>query len=118
MYYSRTIDRDNWQTFFSELSRTLSDKGIDITILSEGEVGHQSTSWSAFGLTYDPHDQTVTVSSNNQEHVIENPLLVRTEESAAGIHAVEVTRKDSVREIIEFLRPLGHRDTAHPPSMQ
>lgn len=118
MYYSRTIDRDHWQTFFSELSRTLSDKGVDITILSEGEVGHHSTTWNVFGLTYDPHDQTITVSCNDQEHVIENPLMVRTEESAAGIHAVEVIRKDSVREIIEFLRPLGRRDAAHPPSVQ
>lgn len=117
MYYSRTIDRKNWASYLAELSKATKGEGVDITILSKKEFAHQSRSWRFFGITYDPHDDAVIITCKEQEHTISAPQLICTEESAAGVHAIEITREDDVREVIQFLQPLAitHESMAPAP---
>lgn len=112
MYYSRTIARSNWASYLQQISKATKGDGVDISIVGEKELAHQSTLWSFFGMTYDPHDNEIVITCKEQEHTISAPQLIRTEESAVGIHAIEITRSDNVREIIQFLQPLG---IAHGP---
>jgi hypothetical protein len=112
MYYSRTIARSNWASYLQQISKATEGEGVDISIVSEKELAHQSKLWSFFGITYDPYDDAVVISCSEQEHIISAPQLIRTEESAVGIHAIEITRSDNVREIIQFLEPIG---IAHGP---
>ena len=103
---ARELSKQEWQSFFDTVSKSLAGKGVDITLSSlAGEV-HQSTLWQLHGVTYDPYDDAVIVSCREQEHVISSPARVFVTEHGASISSLEVAQSPNERETIRFLDPV------------
>ncbi len=108
------ITRDNWQSFFDQVSRALRGKLIQIEVDSL-ELGAQIEvdKLSLNGLTYDVKDDAFIVSTDEIEHVIRSPQQIFAADGSDGINSLKVHSADGTEQIINFSEPL-----ALPPSNQ
>ncbi len=106
--------KDNWQSFFDQVSRSLQGKLIQIEVDSL-ELGAQIEvdKLSLNGLTYDAKDDAFIVSTDEIEHVIRYPQQIFAADGSDGINSLKVRSADGTEQIISFVEPL-----ALPPTNQ
>jgi hypothetical protein len=102
----RGVPKENWRRFFDEVSDKLQGKGVDITLSSGDGPQHQSRLWQLHGVTYDPHDDALIVSCEQQEHVISEPKSVSIEGFGRELTSVEILTHGGGRETVRFMDPL------------
>jgi hypothetical protein len=102
----RGLPKDTWRKFFDDVSDKLRGKGVDITLASGNGSQHQSRLWQLHGVTYDPHDDALIVSCEQQEHVISAPQSVSIEGFGRELTLVEVLTQGGGRETVKFMDPL------------
>jgi hypothetical protein len=102
----KTIPRQQWRTFFDQMSSHLKGKAADITLLTFDGAQHQSRLWQLHGVTYDPHDDALIVSCRQQEHVIDSPESVTIEGVGGEVAALEVVKRAGGIENVRFMAPL------------
>jgi hypothetical protein len=102
----RGVPKENWRKFFDEVSDKLHGKGVDITLSSQEGPQHQSRLWQLHGVTYDPHDDALIVSCEQQEHVISEPQSVSIEGFGRELTSVEILTQGGGRETVRFMDPL------------
>jgi hypothetical protein len=102
----RGLPKERWRKFFDEVSEKLRGKGVDITLSSGNGPQHQSRLWHLHGVTYDPYDDALIVSCEQQEHVISEPESVSIEGFGRELASVEILTHSGAREIVRFMDPL------------
>jgi hypothetical protein len=102
----RGLPKEKWRTFFDQMSDTVQGRGVDITLSSGNGPQHQSRLWQLHGVTYDPHDDALIVSCEQQEHVIAAPQSVSIEGFGRELTLVEVVTQGGGRETVRFMDPL------------
>jgi uncharacterized protein YuzE len=105
---TRKLDKTEWRSFFDGLSELLSDKRVQIEVVSL-DLGDQSEAeWLPFiGITYDPKDDIINVTLEGVDHIIEEPREVYVlEEEAGEMMALEIVTAGDVREIVKLRDPL------------
>jgi len=102
----RGLPRENWRRFFDDVSNKLKGTGVDITLSSGNGPQHQSRLWHLHGVTYDPHDDALIVSCEQQEHVISSPESVLIEGFGRELASVEIMTQGGGRETVRFMDPL------------
>ena len=105
---TREIEKDNWQSFFDQVSRVLQGKLIQIEVDSL-ELGAQTEldKLSLNGLTYDKKDDAFIVSTEEIEHVIRTPKQIFVADGSEGINSLQVRSTDGTEQIISFVEPLA-----------
>lgn len=103
----KKLEPTDWQAYFDKFSKNMSTEHrtdyAEIRILSE-EIGSQKeTSWLPLkGLTYDSRSEILEVLVENMDHMVLEPSEIYVDENEAGtINALEVIRRDGIKEIIE-----------------
>jgi len=106
--HTREIVKDNWQSFFDQISRTLRGKLIKIEVDSL-ELGAQieADKLSLNGLTYDVKDDAFIISTDEIEHVIRSPQQIFVADGTEGINSLKVCSADGSEQIIGFTEPLA-----------
>jgi len=105
---TREIEKDNWQSFFDQVSGTLQGKLIQIEVDSL-ELGAQieADKLSLNGLTYDKKDDAFVVSTEEIEHIIHSPQQIFTTDGTEGIDSLQVRSADGTEQMISFTEPLA-----------
>ena len=105
---TREIEKDNWQSFFDQVSRALQGKLIQIEVDSL-ELGAQTelNKLSLNGLTYDKRDDAFIVSTEEIEHVVRSPQQIFIADGTEGINSIQVRAADGTKQIISFIEPLA-----------
>ena len=105
---TREIAKDNWQSFFDQVSRALQGKLIQIEVDSL-ELGAQIevNKLSLNGLTYDKKDDAFVISTDEIEHVIRSPQQIFAADGGDGIDSLKVRSADGTEQIISFVEPLA-----------
>ena len=105
---TREIEKDNWQSFFDQVSRILQGKLIQIEVDSL-ELGAQAelNKLSLNGLTYDKRDDAFIISTEEIEHVIHSPQQIFIADGTEGINSLQVRSTDGTDQIISFTEPLA-----------
>jgi len=105
---TRKIEKENWQSFFDQVSGTLQGKLIQIEVDSL-ELGAQieADKLSLNGLTYDSKDDAFVISTDEIEHVIRSPQQIFVADGAEGINSLNVRSADGTEQIINFAEPLA-----------
>ncbi|MDH3635133.1 MAG: DUF5335 domain-containing protein [Gammaproteobacteria bacterium] len=105
---TREIEKDNWQSFFDQVSRVLQGKLIQIEVDSL-ELGAQTEldKLSLNGLTYDKKDDAFIISTEEIEHVIHSPKQIFVADGTEGINSLQVRSADGTEQIISFVEPLA-----------
>ena len=105
---TREIKKGDWQSFFDQVSGSLTGKLIQIEIDSL-ELGAQieADKLSLNGLTYDGKDDAFVISSDQIEHVIRSPQQIFIADGPEGINSLKVCAADGSAQIINFSEPLA-----------
>ena len=105
---TRKIEKENWQSFFDQVSGTLQGKLIQIEVDSL-ELGAkiEADKLSLNGLTYDSKDDAFVISTDEIEHVIRSPQQIFVADGAEGINSLNVRSADGTEQIINFAEPLA-----------
>lgn len=110
---TRKIEKHDWQSYFDHISRDLPAASVDVEV--DGlELGAQveASHMPLMGLTYDPHDDAFSVSSQDLEHRISRPREIWVIEDAGGLSSIEVVDADGNTQIARLTRavplPAGH----------
>jgi hypothetical protein len=105
---TREIEKDNWRSFFDQVSWTLQGKLIQIEVDSL-ELGAQieADKLSLNGLTYDSKDDTFVISTDEIEHVMRSPQQIFVADGTEGINSLKVRTADGTEHIINFAEPLA-----------
>jgi hypothetical protein len=105
---TRKIEKENWQSFFDQVSGTLQGKLIQIEVDSL-ELGAQIEvdKLSLNGLTYDSKDDAFVISTDEIEHIIRSPQQIFVADGTEGINSLFVRSADGTEQIINFAEPLA-----------
>jgi hypothetical protein len=105
---TRKIEKENWQSFFDQVSGTLQGKLIQIEVDSL-ELGAQieADKLSLNGLTYDSKDDAFVISTDEIEHIIRSPQQIFVADGTEGINSLFVRSADGTEQIINFAEPLA-----------
>ena len=94
---TREIAKDDWHSFFDQVSRALRGKLIQI----------EANKLSLNGLTYDSKDDALIITSDQIEHVIRSPLQIFITDGGEGINSLKVCAADGTDQIVNFTEPLA-----------
>ena len=105
---TREIKKNDWQSFFDQVSKALQGKLIKIEVDSL-ELGAQieGDKLSLNGLTYDRKDDAFVISTDEIEHVIRSPKQIFATDEANGMDSLMISSADGTEQIINFSEPLA-----------
>lgn len=104
---TRKLDPAQWQSYFDEVSKRLSEARVSIEIAGL-DLGDQIEveRTPLLGITYDPHDRALEIGTEHLTHFIREPAEIWVEEDSSGLHAVQVVDGDGRRQIVQLETPL------------
>jgi hypothetical protein len=106
---TRRLQEDEWREYFDRFSELLGATEIELEVAGF-DVGDQIEIKRAVlnGITYDPHDDAVTVFTDGFEHNIAHPREIHVDEDTRGVRSIEVLDYEGRRQIAKL---------KHPPAM-
>jgi hypothetical protein len=109
---TKRLEREQWQRYFDGVAKRIPSMRVGVSILGE-EIGVQpEVQGSALiGISWDHHDQVLTVDTANWSHRLEHPAQIYVQEEGGTLASIEVIDQDGTKQIVE-LQPLP----ALPPS--
>lgn len=108
MISTRTLHKNEWQSYFDYVSRHLVGKGVDIQVISQ-DLGAQreGVAWQLLGLSYDPNDNSLNVTTQNLDHSIKDPTSIEIELDGPLLKAIQISQSDGTKEILQIMEPLA-----------
>lgn len=112
---TREIEREGWQEFFDQVSKSVQGKQIKIEVDSlalgaQVEVDNLSLK----GLTYDKKDDLFIISTDEIEHFIPTPQQIFVTDGLIGIDSLKVQSADGTEQIISFTKSLALHPWHYP----
>lgn len=101
------VPKEKWQPYLEAISQELTGKRTEIEVASL-DLGHQIESdWvPIYGITYDDHDDSVSVELEGLTHVIRGPRDVFAERDEIGLQRMEIIDSEGRQQILSFREPL------------
>ncbi|MDH3690510.1 MAG: DUF5335 domain-containing protein [Gammaproteobacteria bacterium] len=105
---TRQLSRTEWQSYFDGVARAQQGKQVEIEVAGLS-VGHQiEAEWLPLnGLTYEPKEDMLEVSTESIDHLIHHPKQISVEEDIEGLRSVEIIDQDDNHQIIKLRAPLA-----------
>ena len=106
---TRQLERSEWQEYFDGVAKRLPAAQVRVSVLGK-ELGAQPETESSMliGISYDPYDQCLSVTTPNLSHRVMTPQRIAVQETAGALEAVEVIDQEGNQQIIQLerLKPL------------
>jgi len=121
---TRVIPREDWETFFDEYTRRFlspvgeAEETAFIEVLSPSlGVEVEAAGVPLLGMAYDPRSNAFELALANVDHFSYYPTEIAIiEEDDGFISALEVTRLDGTREIVQLQRSAPPAPMYPPPT--
>lgn len=104
----RPIERENWQLYLDQLSRSIQGNYVEIEVASLGTGDQIEEAWiPLIGLSYDPKEEILFVHTEQFERAIHNPKEVVALHDA-GMHVRSISIKDAEGNVntVNFRAPI------------
>lgn len=97
----------NWQAYLDRVSKALGAQRVTVEVTGLG-LGDQlaAKALPLTGLSYDPHDQTLTVFAEGLEHRILHPRSVHVDHDLEVLHSLEAIDGDGNHHIVQLSEAL------------
>ncbi len=104
----RELARTRWQEYFDGVSKALGAQRVTVEVTGLG-LGDQiaANRIALTGLTYDPHDDALTVFAEGLQHRIRQPRAVHIDHDVEWLHSVEAVDGEGNHHIIQLSEPLS-----------
>ena len=103
----KQISRTQWQAFFDRVSKALPAKQVEIEVSGLGLGDRIAAEWvPLIGLSYDPHDDTFTVSAEGIDHRVPHPKQIHADADADTLRSVEAVDAENNHHIVLLKDPL------------
>jgi nucleotide-binding universal stress UspA family protein len=104
---SRTLPKENWQTYCDGISKELAGQRacIEVTGLALGD--QIAAKWlPLFGITYDVKDDLLEIAMEGFDHLINKPREVAVHDGPSGLASMEIVDSDRRLQIVKLMEPL------------
>ncbi|MDD9904303.1 MAG: DUF5335 domain-containing protein [Rhodospirillaceae bacterium] len=100
---TRKLERPQWQKYFDHVSKHLGASTVEIQVAGL-DLGVQSAAehLPLGGISYDPGDNTITVSSEDLEHRISAPREVYAQEEGGQLRCLEIIDSDDHKQLVQL----------------
>ena len=106
---TRQLARSEWQAYFDRVAKQLPAVRVKVSVLGK-ELGAQPETENStlIGISYDPHDESLAVTTPNLSHRVLAPQRITVQEQGGSLASFEVVDQEGNRQIIELerLKPL------------
>ncbi len=100
---TRKLDKEQWETFFDHVSKTLEGKQAEIKVASLSLGDQVQAEWlPLYGIVYDPKDDLMEVTLGDLDHMIAKPSEVYVEEGTMGLESLEIIDADGIKHIVKL----------------
>ncbi|MGM4985558.1 MULTISPECIES: DUF5335 family protein [Rhizobium] len=101
---SKTIAPAEWQAYFKSLVKTLSGKHVRVEVVGI-TLGDQvlTSSSPLLGMTYEPKKNTLEISLDGLEHIINCPKAISIREDDGTLVALDIVDQDDRHQIVTLL---------------
>ena len=105
---AQQIERETWDAFFDNLTRTLVGKQAEIEVASL-DLGDQiQAEWAPLiGITYDEKDDLIEIALEQLDHMIRSPRAVFVDEGVGGLASIAIEDSGGHRHIVRLKDPLA-----------
>lgn len=102
-----TLAKQRWQEYFDHASRALGAQRVKVEVTGLG-LGDRiaANQVGLLGLSYEPHDDTLTVFMEGLEHRIRHPRLIHVDDDLEVLHSVEAVDAEGNHHIVQLSEPL------------
>lgn len=101
------LPRARWQAYFDQVSKSLRDQRVKVEVVGLGLGDRIAADWLALdGLTYDPHDDALTVFAEGLEHHIRKPVKIHVDADLASMNSLEAVDAEGDHHIVLLSAPL------------
>jgi hypothetical protein len=105
---TRKIEVEELPSYFDSLSKKLGAELVEIEVAGLGLGDQIEAEWVALlGISYDPKDNVIAVTTEAVEHLIHAPQTVYVDEEAGDVKSIDMTDKDGNHHIVLFKKPLA-----------
>ncbi len=102
------IEVEKLASYFDNLSKKLGAELIEIEVAGLGLGDQIEAQWVALlGISYDPKDKIIAITTEAVEHLIHAPQTVYVDEEAGDVESVDITDRDGNDHIVLFKKPLA-----------
>jgi hypothetical protein len=109
------LERETWQGFFDDVSRTLEGKTAEVEIDGLAIGAQIAAEWlPMIGIVYDHRDDLVEIALEGLDHLIRRPREIYVDCVGTELHSMEVIDSDDVRHIVRLRDPLLLSPPARP----
>ncbi len=104
----KALARERWQAYFDHLSRALGEQRVTVEVTGLG-LGDQIAAKQVqlLGLSYEPHDDILTVFMEGLEHRIRQPRRIHVDDDLKVLRSVEAVDAEGNHHIVQLSDPLG-----------
>lgn len=104
----RELAKNRWPSYFDQLSKSLGAQRVDIEVTGLG-LGDQVAARlvGLRGVSYDPHDDSLTVFVDGLEHRIAHPRRIHIDHDLDVLHSIEAFDAEGNHHIVQLSEPLG-----------
>lgn len=103
------LPRERWQSSFDQVSKSLHGQRVKVEVVGPGDLGDRiAADWIALqGLTFDPHDDALTVFADGLEHRVRHPSRIDVEAEGVSVSSVQAVDGEGRRHIVLLSEPLS-----------
>jgi hypothetical protein len=102
------LAKPRWQDYFDHVSKTLGAKLVEVEVTGLGLGAQVQADWlPLIGLSYDPHNDMLSVVLEGIVHNIQHPKQIHVEQDVETLHSVEVVDAEGERHILILKDPLS-----------
>lgn len=103
----RSLEKQQRQAYFERVSRELGTTEAQLEVAGTQLGAQQGSDWvRLMGLTYDPRTDSMEVSLEALDHLIQHPQEIYVDDGAEGLQSVEIIDADNNKQIIRLRQPL------------
>lgn len=103
----KKLEESEYETYLDTLSRGLKDSSAEIEVMAVGIMDKQQTGWIPFyGISYDPREKIISISSEYIDHHIKRPREVRLHAGDKGVDSIEITGGDGYNHLLKLKQPI------------
>lgn len=99
----RALAKQHWQQYFDHASKALGAQRVKVEVAGLG-LGDQiaANQVGLLGLSYEPHDDTLTVFMEGLEHRIRHPRDIHVDHDLDVLHSIEAVDAEGNHHIVQL----------------
>lgn len=101
------IEKDDWTSFFNQLSPQLEGKRAELEVDSLGLGEQIAAEWApVVGVSYDEKDDVFSVAVGGLDHLISKPQTLAVQWRGPAVESLAITDGAGTLHLVRFREPL------------